>query len=280
MSYNLLFDTDFNHNRWEYINCSYENGILTSTKNIFGICQEVVLADITKLYLRFNYNILNSSISKVTIGIQNSDRLFINNKTPTSNKNSLISIVESTQLEKIKVHLIFESKKNINKVVIKEPLLCDLNRLHKSTWLKFILDKTIKFRNGLSYKNVLEYSEVEPEIFNLEKAKIGSIISTLQDKQFKIDAKLIKGKKYLIKLDYKEINNLGNINITYGIFRSVKINNEQLYLVFKADETNDLIINIKPNEVLPYQVNLKHIMILEVEGLGIDKDDIPYLPFV
>ena len=280
MSYNLLFDTDFNHNRWEYINCSYENGILISTKKIFGICQEVVLADITKLYLRFNYNILNSNISKVTAGIQNGDRLFISNKTPTSNKNSLISIVESTQLEKIKVHLIFESKENINKVVIKEPLLCDLNRLHKSTWLKFILDKTVKFRNGLSYKNVLEYSEVEPKIFNLEKARIGSIISTLQDKQFKIDAKLIKGKKYLIKLDYKEINNLGNINITYGIFRSVKINDEQLYLVFKADETNELIINIKPNEALPYQVNLRHIMILDVEGLGIDKDDIHYLPFV
>ena len=280
MSYNLLFDTSFKENKWEYINCSFKNNALISNKNVFGISQEIVLINSAKIYLRFNYNILNSNINKIIIGVQDGDKLFINEKLPKNNKNCIISIVEQPKSEKIKVHLIFECKQNINRVLVSEPLLCDLNRLHKSTWLKFILDKTIKFRNGLSYTNILEYNEIKPNVFNLEPAKIGSIISTLENVELKIDAKLIKGKKYLIKLDYKNINDLGNIDITYGIFKSIKITDDQIYLIFRADNINNLIINIKPNNVLPYQINLKHLLLTETENLGITKEDIPYLPFI
>ena len=51
MGYNVLFDTQFKneHHNWKYVNCSYKDGYLISRKKVFGIEQEIVLPDITKL---------------------------------------------------------------------------------------------------------------------------------------------------------------------------------------------------------------------------------------
>lgn len=282
MSYNLLFDTNFKNenSNWNYINCSYKDGYLTSNKKVFGIEQEIVLPDITKLYFRYSYNILESNVYKAYIGIQSEDKLYINKRWTKVNCNQQISVVEDSKTEKIKVHIMFESSKDINKVEIKQPILCDLKRLHKTTWLKFLLDKTIKYREGFNYKNLLEYNEIKPEIFNFEKAKIGSIISTKETLKLKINAKLYKGKRYLIKLDYLPINNLGKIYLSYGVMKSTDFNKEQEYLLFRSNEKEELYLNIEPNDVLPYQLNLKHLLLIETEGVGIEMKDIPYLPFI
>lgn len=280
MSYNLLFNTDFKTtNNWHFINCKYKDGYLYSTNKIFGIEQEIILPTASKVYLRFRYSLKSIYMDKITCGIQYGDEIFISSKTPKQGANNIISVVEECNDKKIKVHLIFESTKSINRVKVDEPILCNLSSLHKSTWLKFLLDKTIKYKPGYNYQNILDYNEITPEIFNLEKAKIGSIICTDRDKQLKIFAKLIKGNKYLIKLDYKDINKLGNIDISYGILKSTKIKN-QLYLIFKADNINELVINIKPNDVLPYEINLRNLLLVDITNLDLDKNDIIYLPFV
>ena len=282
MAYNLLFDTEFKNkdSYWKFINCKLEEGCLISNNKVFGIEQEIVLADITKLYLRFNYQILSPYVNKVYVGIQVGDKLYVNKKWAKLELNQLISIVEDAQEEKLKVHIIFESSQEENKVKVTKPILADLKRLHKTTWLKFLLDKTIKYVTGYSYKNLLSYNEIKPKIFNLEKAKIGSIISTTDKVKFRIIAKLIKGKRYLIKLDYLPINKLGKLYLSYGVMKSTAFNEEQEYLLFRCTGNYELFLNIEANDVLPYQLNLKHLMLIETEGVGIEMKDIPYLPFI
>ena len=282
MSYNLLFDTQFNnnHNNWKYVNCRYENGNLISNNKVFGIEQEIILPDITKLYFRCKYNILVSGVFKAYIGIQNGKTLSITKQWAKPDKERIISVVEDIKQEKIKVHIIFESISKNNVVQLKEPLLCDLKHMHKAFYLKFLLDKLVKYRFGYSYKNMLEYTEIKPEIFNLEKAKIGSIISTFNKNSYEISANLIKGRTYLIKLDYEEINNLGDIYFSYGMMRSDKFFNEQIYLLFRATDNKKLYLNINGNDVLPYEVNLKNILLIDTETIGFEKSEIPYLPFI
>lgn len=281
MTYNLLFNSEFiDSSNWEFTNCYFSNNKLISTDKVFGIKQTIILPDITKLYFRYNYNIYDSDVQKVYAGIENSGKLSVSNKQGRKNRKQLISLVEQCEQEKVTVHIIFESNSKENIVKISDPLLFDLNRWHKSTWLKLILDKTIKYRFGNNYKNELEYSEIKPEVFNLEKARIGSIISTKDKQQLKIPAKLIRGKRYLIKLDYEEINNLGKIYFSYGVLRSKQFNKEQIYIVIKANDNLDLQLNIEGNDILPYQVNLKHMLLIEMDKLSIEEKDIPYLPFI
>ena len=282
MSYNLLFDTNFKNtsNKWEYINCQLQDNYIVSTNKVFGIKQEITLADITKLYLRCTYNVLLSSVYKVYIGIQSEDKLYVNKKWTKINCNQTISVIDVAKTERIKVHIIFEARQDENIVMIKEPLLVDLARLHKTTWLKLLLDKTIKYRAGFDYENLLEYNELKPEIFNLDKAKIGSIICTKDKIKFKIDAKLIKGNRYLIKLDYFPINNLGKTYLSYGIMKSTEFNGEQCYLLFRVTGDRELCLTIEPDDVLPYQVNLKHLLLIDVSNQGVELNDIPYLPFI
>lgn len=281
MSYNLLFNTQFNtKNNWKFNNCYYEDGCLISTAKTFGIEQEIVLADATRLYFRCRYNSLDSDIIKTYIGIQDKDTLSVSKRWRHANKNQTISVVEDVKDEKIKVHLIFESESDINIIAIWDPILCDLNRMHKAYWLKFLLDISIKYRFGYNYTNLLPSSEIKPELYGLEKAHIGSIICTSEEKHLKIDAKLTKGKRYLLKLDYKPINTLGKVYLSYGMMKSLAIDSEQEYIAFRANDTAELHINIIPNNVLPYQLNLKRLLLIETEQVGFEKEDIPYLPFI
>lgn len=281
MTYNLLFDTEFKDlSNWEFINCYFSHNQLISTNKVFGIKQKVILADATKLYLRCKYNILNSSIFKIYIGIEVNGKLYINKQWTKKNKERLISIVEDSQQEIITIHIIFEAEEDVNEVYMKEPLLYDLNRWHKAYWLKFLLDKRIKYDYGYQYKNLLDYSEIKPEVFNLDNAKIGSIISAKEKISLKIDAKLFRDKRYLCKLDYTPINNLGKVYLSYGVLRSKDFNSEQCYLSLKAQDNIDLYLIIEPNDILPYQLNLKHLLLVEIDKLGIDGNDIPYLPFI
>lgn len=286
MAFNLLIGSNFNTlDRWKFINCEYKDGCIISNKKLFGIEQELILPDITKLYFRTKYFTDSSKIETITIGIQNGKLLEVNKKNVIPNKEALISTVVQAKQEKIKAHIIFESKEEINKVKIIEPLLLNLNSLHKSTWLKWVLDKTVGYLKGYEYKNEYSASEINNSIndfkdVKLEKAKIGSIISTLQNISININAKLIEDHFYLIKLDYKNINDLGKIYFQYGISKSLNWNDEQIYLVFKANKTLDLKLNIENKEVLPYQINLKHILLVDMTYLNLMQEDIGYLPFI
>lgn len=285
MSYNLLLDTDLKGSSWQFINCKYEDGYLVSNDKVFGIMQELILPDVTKLYFRWNYTVENYCIKEVKIGIQNGNILEINKQYPRFNKSRKISLIDYAKQEKVKLHLIFESDIRVNKVAISEPLLCDLNYLGKSTWLKSILDRVIKFRHGYSYTNIYKESEftlknIDLDKANKEQAKIGLIVSEKNKLDINLNAKLSRGEYYLAKLDYQEINNLGNVYFKYKEHKSSNVQDEQCFILFKYDGENKLQLVIEPNDIIDYKINLKHIMIINITKMKLLKGDILYLPFI
>lgn len=285
MAYNSLLDTEFINNKWEFINCKYESGVFVSNSKIFGISQELVLPNKSKLYLRTKYRTYNKGIFSVKVGIQYGDRLSINQRVPDFNKLQQISVIDEVKTEKVKLHIIFESIEDINKVSIYEPLLVDLNTVGKSTWVKCILDKTLSFREGYSFTNIYKSGEIKPTFedfsnINLEDAKIGSIINTNSNIDVTLNAKLIENHLYLAKLDFEEINRFGDIYFQYKFLKSSKLDNEQSYLIFKADGENNLKLCIDSNDIINYKVNIKHILLIDITRMRILKSDIEYLPFV
>ena len=133
MSYNLILNSALEDTtNWKLINCTLDHNILTSNKKVFGIEQELILPDPTKIYFRVNYKVL-SPIKEVKLGIQNGKVLGINKQIPRLNKLHKISLIDIARQEKIKLHIIFESDKEVNKVLLQEPILVDLNHQKKST---------------------------------------------------------------------------------------------------------------------------------------------------
>lgn len=261
-----------------------DNGVLTSNKKIFGIQQELILPDPTKLYYRVTYKAL-TPIKEVKLGLQNNSVLEINKQNPKTNKFYNISLIDYAKQEKIKLHIIFESDKDINRILIKEPILSNLNQLNKSTYLKIILDKVLKYRAGYHYENLCNYNEIIPSVsdfkeLGLEKAKIGSILKTKNNIDIPLNAKFIKGNYYLVKLDFEEINRFGNIYFKYGVLKSTREINDQIYLVFKYNDKDDLRLIIEAEDVLNYAINLKHILLIDISKMHLLTGDIPYLPFI
>ena len=107
--------------------------MLISNKKIFGIEQELTLPKSNKLYLRSTYKSLNCEIFNVKVGIQSRNRLDINQRAPKYNTKQDISVIDTVDEKTIKVHIIFESLQDYNKVMIQEPLLVDLGIVHKYT---------------------------------------------------------------------------------------------------------------------------------------------------
>ena len=109
------------------------NGKLVSTNKVFGLEQELVLPNPTKLYFRCSYLVRDKNIKEVKIGIQNKDVLNVDIRYPKLDKLQHISVIDEAKQEKVKLHIIFESKVDNNEVVVKEPILVDLNHLHRAT---------------------------------------------------------------------------------------------------------------------------------------------------
>ena len=285
MSYNLILNSALEDTtNWKLINCTLDHNILTSNKKVFGIEQELILPDPTKIYFRVNYKVL-SPIKEVKLGIQNGKVLGINRQIPRLNKLHKISLIDIAKQEKIKLHIIFESDKEVNKVLLQEPILVDLNHQKKSTWIKSILDKVLKYRIGYEYTNIYNEKEITKDIedfkdINLEKAKIGSILSTKENIGINLNAKFIKEHYYLAKLDFEEINRFGNIYFKYGFIKSKRETSDQIYLLFRANEKDNLELIIESNDVFNYELNLKHLLIIDVTKMNLLKEDIPYLPFI
>lgn len=285
MSYNLLLDTQFKESNWRYINCERVGEKVVSKGKVFGIEQELILPDPTHLYFRCEYLSLTSNIYNVKIGIQNGDVLNVNIKTPRWNKWQSISVVENANQEKIKLHIIFESNTEENEVEIRKPLLVDLNYMKRSTWIKWMLDKTIKYRDGYTYENIYKDRELKPSISDFigiesENAKIGSIIKVKEPITIKINAKFIRDRYYLIKLDYEEINKFGKVYLEYGVVQSVYYGEEQLYLIIKWNGELPLYLKLECNDIIDYMINLKHLLIVDITKMKLAKEDIPYLPFL
>jgi hypothetical protein len=95
------------------------------------------------------------------------------------------------------------------------------------------LDRTIRYRYGYAYKNLFKTSELKEDLeefknLNIESAKIGSIVSLKNKEIINLNAKFIRNQYYLAKLDFKEINNLGDIYFQYGVLKSSRIEDEQI----------------------------------------------------
>lgn len=298
MSYNLLFDTNIstfgnNNSLWKYKNCSYKDGYLIADNNtVYAISQEMVLSDITKVYASFDYIALDKNIKSVTVGILENDTLHSTVKKPTIRKRKRISVVHDTALEKITVMFIVEATKPYTKIYIDSPLLVDLKAANKAFWPKGFLNKILDYRYGCDYKNLYKESELTTnnEDFKsayslVEPAKVGVVVTLdLLDKNhmkdwFQLDCKLDAGKIYLVKLDYEEINNCGSVYLSYGDWLSSQVKDQQ-FIVIQGDPTARLRIYLEKTEELPYRINLKHILIIDLTNQQITEADIPHLPFV
>lgn len=184
---------------------------------------------------------------------------------------------------------IVEAKTNDTKIYIDSPLLIDLNYLHKGYWSKYFLDKFLHYKNGYCYSNLYHENEITLDnedfysVYQIsEKGNIGILTTMKTDVDndwFNISCKLDKDSYYLAKLDYKEINSYGQIYFKYGEYISENIDNEQLYIIFKANN-NPLKLIMENKEELKYSVNLKHILIIKLDNMAIDVEDIPHIPFV
>lgn len=114
---------------------------------------------------------------------------------------------------------------------------------------------------------------------NKEKGKVGLIIKEKENKEVKLSAKFIVNRYYLVKLDFEEINQLGKIYFKYGFKKSTR-EKDQIYLVFKAKENEDLKLIVEPNSELSYWLNIKHLMVLDITTLNLLKEDIINLPYI
>ena len=87
-------------------------------------------------------------------------------------------------------------------------------------------------------------------------------------------------REFLCKLDYEEINKFGNTYLQYGSIISESLSDMQQSLIFRADPNYQLNLMIENTCELPYCVNLKHILLIDITTLGLMKDDILTLPFI
>lgn len=84
----------------------------------------------------------------------------------------------------------------------------------------------------------------------------------------------------MAKLDFEEINRFGNIYFKYGFIKSKREITDQIYLLFKGNERDNLKLIIESNDVFNYELNLKHLLIIDVTKINLLKEDIAYLPFI
>lgn len=279
MSYNLLLDTGFIGNNWKFVNCVYDNGMLISSSKVFGVEQELTLPNTSKLYFRTTYKTLNCETYNIKIGVQCGSKLDINQRAPKYNAEQSISVIDNITCKTFKVHIIFESLQDVNKIIIKEPLLVDLGIVHKYTWLKSVLDRKLKFRSGYSYTNLYSDSDIDFTDIKNEDAKVGKILTADAKSVTQITTELKSGHYYLCKLAFEEINKFGELYLQYGVVTSSRISDMQSALVFRADNQYSLQLALDNNCELPYQVNLKHILLIDLTALHISEADIITLPF-
>lgn len=291
MNYNLLLDTNFQtldtQSTWKLTNCRYDNGYLIGESKIYSIEQTLTIPTTTKIYFGLDYICLDPNISNVLIGIQSKHILEANRKTPKTHKRKRISIINDVK-DTIKLIFIIESKVENSRIYIDSPLLVDLNYLGKSCWARWALNKSLVFRQGYCYKNIYKQNELSldnPDFqssYLINKKATTGIISTLNGNRalLTIQAPLNPGSYYLVKLEYEEINNYGQTYLKYGEFLSEPLGNTQLYLIFRANSHNSLELMIENEEELKYSINLRHLLIINIDKLNIDVGDIPHIPFI
>lgn len=291
MSYNLLLDTNFKkiEQNWKLTNCHYKDGYLVAHDTIYSIEQEIALTDATKLYLSMDYIAFNKDIKKIYIGIQCGDVLESTVKKPKFNKRCRLSVVHNTDVESIKVKFIVEAVTPNTKLYIDSPLLVDLNRLGKSFWPKWMLNKILDYRHGYNYSNLykqceitIDNSDFQSAFIDVEQANIG-IVSKLdsgKDDWFSITFDKVPDRWYLVKLDLCQVNKYGDVYLKYGQIVSEQLDDEQLYIVFKADEQHQVRVKMKNKEVLPYIINFKRVLVVDITDQHLEATDIPHMPFI
>ena len=292
MSYNLLVDTEFKQldKHWKLTNCQYQNGYLVSNSKLYAIEQEIALSDPTKLYFSIEYICFNSNIKKLYCGIQIGDVLEASAHKPTLHRRKRISVIDSSKkAEKIKIKLIIEAKTADTKIYIDSPLLLDLSYHKKDHWPKWMLDKSIDYRRGYEYSNLYaKGSNIQvdnPDFISsktkIESAKTGIIAHVTQADSFMIPYDFKTNHYYLLKLDFEELNKYGTIAAKYGEISSMQLTDNQFYMLFKTDLFSSyLYITVNNSEALPYLVNIKRLLLIDITDARIDADDLIHLPFV
>lgn len=290
MSYNLLLDTNFHslNKNWKLTNCEYKDGYIVGKSTVYSIEQEIILPDPTKLYFSIDYLCFDTNIKYVYCGIFHENGcLETTRKKPKIRKRKRLSVVDQLLTEKVKVMFIVEARTPDTRIYVDSPLLVDLVYHGKDSWPGWLLNNTLDYRYGYEYTNIYPYSEIPfgEEDFSspytkTEKGSIGILATVTENDWFRVTQKFEPDRIYLVKLDHEQINKYGQVYMSYGETLSIEADDEQLYLIFKADSRHELKLHLENNEQLPYLINLKHIMIIDITNCKIDEDDIRHLPFI
>ena len=189
-------------------------------------------------------------------------------------KRKRISVVNSVTTEKIKVILTIKAKSNSSSIYIDSPLLINMNRESKFWWPTKILDGLFEYRCGQNCRNIYIEKEIsynntdfQSPYTKIEKGKNGIIATILEKDWFELShVNIKKGKLYLVKLAFIEINNFGEIYFQYGDYKSKALNKNQIYMIFEGDPLNKLKLNLACHEILPYLINFRYITIAELNN--------------
>ena len=292
MSYNLLLDTNFTkiNKHWILTNCVYENGYLKATEDnmIFSIEQEIILPDPTKVYFGIDYICFDKNVKAIYCGIFTEDgELKATRKKPIIKSRKRISAIATMAVEKLKVMLVVESKTPGSKIYIDGPLLIDLNHQHKKDWPRWVLNRCLDYRYGYDYENEYHKSEItieNPDFISVytktKEANIGMVATVKENDWFRLSHSFKEDNYYLIKLDYSQINDYGEVYLKYGEIYSTILGKDQLYIIFKANKNDEFRLILENHEELPYLVNLKHILVVNLTHVKLEEDDIIHLPFI
>lgn len=289
MSYNLLFDTNFTtiNKHWKLTNCEYVDGYLVGHAKTYSIEQEITLPDPTRLYASFEYLTFDKNIKHVYCGIISNDVMEVNRKKPVQRKRKRVAVVTQVSTEQVRVMFTFEAKTETSRIYIDSPLLIDLTKQNKSYWPLYVLNNVLDYRYGYDYTNMYHESEItfdntdfHSPFSNVEQGKCGIIVTTQDSDWFEISLQFKQGTQYLVKLDYSEVNDFGQLQFNYGSHTSQQLTPDQLYMVFRGDASSKLRLNISTKELLPYIVNIKHLLIIEMTHQKIEEDDLKHLPFI
>ena len=292
MNYNLLLDTEFKKlgKHWKLINCEYQNGYLIANNKVYGIEQEIILLQPSKLYFRLEYICVNNSIKKIYCGIQTGDVLEATVEKPQLYKRNHIAVVDTDKhVEKVKVRFIVEAKTKNSEIYVDSPLLLDLTTHDKTWWPKFALNSLLEYQYGYDYENLYpegaQFKSSNKDFksaqdISLDTAKVGVIACVEKTATVRLNVPFSLDRKYLLKLDYEELNEYGTIQCRYGHMYSKQLNSNLLYLTFTHYSNRDkLYLEFTNDYQLPYLINLKRILFIDITDLEVDFDDVAQLPF-
>lgn len=307
---NLLVNTAFDNYQKSWV---VKNGtlkkqgkslIIQSTSRLFGITQDFLIFNSTRLYFGLKVKI-KRPVSKISVGIKCGTELHIcEYKSLITNKWQVLSVmadidVDTFDLTKYSVYLLSEALYNASEIEIKEPMLFDAKATGHYYSLKSSLDE-IPYIDGITYKREInncifsghsfvgKYWGVKKQPVDdiLWDGKNGLTFTISREGSVYQQLPLFNGHQYLIKIAYERINGKGDCRLFVNDrgFKFDSVASGQVIVKFEAKPDNSIkLIFTNVDGVVPMVCYIRDIMMIDLTVQGLTKlkdDDIQRLPYL